>query len=160
MPCNPNKTDYSGGLPEGMSAFALIEDPRTGNHKLHHFGEVLFMAVTATLCGMNGFAQIRQFCELQADWLKRWIRLPHGVPSAQTFSNLFALIDPDQFTRCLSTHIKNLGSLRRIVLSLIKLDASHKDSVPKKRLRALLDTNFRQHILSLVSCNTETFVLF
>ena len=105
MPRNPNKTDYSGGLPEGMSAFALIEDPRTGNHKLHHFGEVLFMAVTATLCGMNGFAEIRQFCELQGDWLKRWIRLPHGVPGAQTFSNLFALIDPEQFTRCLSVHI-------------------------------------------------------
>jgi predicted transposase YbfD/YdcC len=117
MPRNPDKTDCSGGLPEGMSAFAVIEDPRAGNHKLHHFGEVLFMAVTATLCGMNGFAEIRQFCELQADWLKRWIRLPHGVPSAQAFSNLFALIDPDRFTRCLSTHIGTLcpGLQRRII---------------------------------------------
>lgn len=119
MPRNPNKTDYSGGLPEGMSAFAVIEDPRTGNHMLHYFGEVLFMAVTATLCGMNGFAEIRQFCELQADWLKRWIRLPHGIPSAQTFSNLFALIAPDQFTRCLSLHIGALcPELQRRIIAI------------------------------------------
>ena len=61
MPRNPNKIDYSGGLPNGFESFLVIEDPRTGGHKKHHFGEVLFMVVTGVLCGMNGFADIEEF---------------------------------------------------------------------------------------------------
>ena len=67
MPRNPNKIDDSGGFPEGFEAFSILEDPRTGHHKKHHFGEVLFMVVTATLCGMNNFAEIEDFCDLQLD---------------------------------------------------------------------------------------------
>ena len=41
-----------------FESFLLIEDPRTGGNKKHHFGEVIFMVVTGVLCGMNGFAEI------------------------------------------------------------------------------------------------------
>ena len=80
MPRNPNKIDYSGGLPDGFEAFEILEDPRTGHHKKHHFGEILFMAVSVTLCGMNNFDEIEDFCENQTEWLCKWITLPNGVP--------------------------------------------------------------------------------
>jgi len=63
MPRNPNKSDWSGGLPACITSFSVIEDPRTGGNKLHHFGEVLFMAVSAMLCGMNCFSDIEDFCD-------------------------------------------------------------------------------------------------
>lgn len=84
MPRNPDKIDYSGGLPCGFESFQVIEDPRTGGNKKHYFGEVLFMVVSATLCGMNNFAEVEAFCEEQTDWLKKWIRLPNGVELACT----------------------------------------------------------------------------
>jgi predicted transposase YbfD/YdcC len=108
MPRNPNKTDYSGGLPEHFSSFSVIEDPRTGGNKKHHFGEILFMAVSAMLCGMNGFAQIEEFRRLETDWLRKWIVLPNGLPRAQTFSNIFGIIDPELFNRCVAEHIGSL----------------------------------------------------
>jgi hypothetical protein len=94
MPRNPNKSDWSGGLPACIASFSVIEDPRTGGNKLHHFGEVLFMAVSAMLCGMNCFSDIEDFCDLQIDWLRKWIKMPNGVPRAQTFSNIFAIMQP------------------------------------------------------------------
>ncbi len=109
MPRNPDKIDYSGGLPEGFESFQILEDPRTGNHKKHHFGSVLFMTVSATLCGMNNFAEIEDFCENQTQWLQRWIKLPHGVPTAQTFANIFALISPDHFNQCLRAHLSTIS---------------------------------------------------
>ena len=108
MARNPHKIDYSGGLPDGFQSFLVIEDPRTGGNKRHHFGEVLFMVVTGVLCGMNGFADIEEFCNEDIDWFKKWIDLPNGVPRAQTFSNIFALIEPDQFNRCLVEHLSTL----------------------------------------------------
>lgn len=109
MPYNPNKIDYSGGLPNGFEAFGILEDPRTGNNRKHHFGEVLFMVVVATLCGMNNFEEIEDFCKLQEDWLGKWISLPAGVPCAQTFRNIFALISPPRFNDCLRAHLGSIS---------------------------------------------------
>jgi predicted transposase YbfD/YdcC len=119
MPRNPNKSDWSGGLPACISSFSVIEDPRTGGNKLHHFGEVLFMAVSAMLCGMNCFSDIEDFCDLQIDWLRKWIKMPNGVPRAQTFSNIFAIIEPDLFNRCLAEHIGALHpALKRQIIAI------------------------------------------
>ena len=66
------------------------------------------MAVTAMLCGMNGFAEIEEFCNEDIEWLKKWITLPNDIPRAQTFSNIFQAIDPDQFSQCLVEHLQTL----------------------------------------------------
>jgi hypothetical protein len=119
MPRNPNKPDWSGGLPACFTSFSIIDDPRTGGNKLHHFGEVLFMAISAMLCGMNTFSDIEDFCDLQADWLRKWIQMPNGVPRAQTFSNIFAIIEPDLFNRCLIEHVGNLHpTLKRQIIAI------------------------------------------
>ena len=119
MPRNPNKTDYSGGLPVGFESFGIIEDPRTGGNKRHYFGEVIFMSISAMLCGMNNFAEVVAFCEEQTDWLKKWIRLPNGVPRAQTFYNIFSLIDPKSFNRCILEHLGSISpGLREQVIAL------------------------------------------
>lgn len=108
MPRNPNKTDYSKGFPENFGSFQIIEDPRAPGNTRHHFGEVLFVCVTGMLCGMNGFAEIEDFAKLQLDWFRKHVRLPNGVPRAQTLSNIFQLIKPAQFQQCLITHIGTL----------------------------------------------------
>lgn len=108
MPRNPNKIDYSASFPDGFDTFVVIEDPRTGNHKKHHFGEIMFMVITGMLCGMDSFSDIRFFVELEKNWFKRWISLPNGIPSKQTFSNVFQLIDPMQFNQCLKDHVQKL----------------------------------------------------
>ena len=119
MPRNPDKIDDSGGLPSGFESFQVLEDPRTGNHKKHHFGEVLFMVVAATLCGMNNFAGIEDFCELQLDWLRKWIKIPHGIPTAQTFANIFEVIDPHHFNDCLCSHLATISApLRDEIISI------------------------------------------
>lgn len=55
MAREPNDIDYSGWLPDAFEALDILGDPRTGYHKKHHFGEVLFMSVAATLFGMSNF---------------------------------------------------------------------------------------------------------
>ena len=108
MPRNPNKVDYTANFPSGFTIFEKLEDPRKGNHRKHHFGEVMFMSVTAMLCGMNSFSEIVEFVELQEVWFKKWITLPNGIPTQQTFSNIFQLIDPAQFSECLRAHVSQL----------------------------------------------------
>ena len=81
MPRNPNKTGYSKGFPEGFETFSAITGPRTGGRTLHHFGEVLFMAFAAMLCGMRTCQGIHIWRRLKMDSKyvgsrAAWIRLP------------------------------------------------------------------------------------
>lgn len=109
MPRNPDKTDYSGSFPEGFEAFALIEDPRSGGNTRHHFGEIIFMAFAALLCGVRSYELMEEFCELRESWLRKWLKLPNGLPCANTFSRVFQAIEPSAFTACIASHLTSLG---------------------------------------------------
>jgi hypothetical protein len=82
MPRNPDKTDYSQGFPEGFEVFVSINDPRDGGHTLHHFGEILFIAFAAVLCGVRSNELMEEFGELREDWLRKWLKRPNGIPCA------------------------------------------------------------------------------
>lgn len=109
MPRNPNKTDYSGGFPANFDTFATITDPRDGGHTLHHFGEILFIAFAALLCGVKSYELMEEFAELREDWLRKWLKLPNGIPSYNTFSRVFQAIEPTVFASCIATHLGKLG---------------------------------------------------
>jgi predicted transposase YbfD/YdcC len=108
MPRNPSKKDYSGGLPVGFERFIVIEDPRVGGNKKHHFGEILFIAVSALVCGVSSFSGMVEFAHIHEKWLRKWIGLPNGIPVKQTVINLFSLMDSQQFGQCVVEHIKDL----------------------------------------------------
>ncbi len=57
------------------------------------------------------FSDIVDFCDLKIDGLRKWIKVPNVVPGAQTFSNIFAIIETDLFKRCLSGHIDDCTKL-------------------------------------------------
>jgi len=138
MPRNPNKIDYSGGLPSTYQAFEIIEDPRSGGNTRHHFGEVLFMTITGLLCGMNNFEEIEEFCLHQIDWFKKWISLPNGIPRAQTFTNIFAAISPDKFNQCLIEHLKGLNpELQKQVIAIDGKNLRGSGSLTQKNTHAV-----------------------
>lgn len=109
MPRNPNKIDYSGGFPQGFEVFASIQDPRNGGNTRHHFGEILFIAFAAVLCGVRTYELMEGFAELREDWLRKWLKLPNGIPCYNTFSRVFQAIEPTAFAACIAEHLGRLG---------------------------------------------------
>jgi len=109
MPRNPHKTDYSQGFPEGFDTFKTIVDPRKGGATRHHFGEILFMAFAAVLCGVRSYEMMEEFAEVNEQWLRKWIKLPNGVPCANTFARVFQAIKPAAFVGCIAEHLTQLG---------------------------------------------------
>ncbi|MCX8238641.1 MAG: hypothetical protein OSB05_07460 [Akkermansiaceae bacterium] len=58
--------------------------------------------------GFESFLGIEEFCNEGLEWFREWIEIPNGFPRAQILSNIFVLIEPDQFNRYL---IKHLGTI-------------------------------------------------
>lgn len=76
--------------------FAEVPDPRACNAR-HDLCEVLFISFTAVLCGAESCQDMADFGEAKETWLRKFLRLPHGIPSHDTFSRIFRLLDPKPF---------------------------------------------------------------
>ena len=77
--------------------FVSITDPRQANKIEHDLVELLVVAVNAVLVGADTFVEIELWAQERIDWLRRYLRLEHGIPSHDTFGRLFGLINPDEF---------------------------------------------------------------
>jgi predicted transposase YbfD/YdcC len=88
-----------------------IEDTRTGNALLYPLVEVLVIAVVSVLCGMDHFTEMEMFGLEQINWFKNYLELKNGIPTHDTFANIFAFIKPEEINRCFSEWVET--SLRK-----------------------------------------------
>ena len=79
------------------ACFGDLADPRSGNAQRHDLLEILLIALAATLCGAEGCVDMALFGRAKEPFLRRFLRLEGGIPSHDTFSRLFRLLDPDAF---------------------------------------------------------------
>jgi predicted transposase YbfD/YdcC len=77
-----------------IAAFERVPDPRAENVR-HDLGEMLIIAFVAVLCGAQGCAEMAEFGRAKLKFFKRFLKLKHGVPSHDTFSTVFRMIDPN-----------------------------------------------------------------
>jgi predicted transposase YbfD/YdcC len=86
-----------GGMERFRACFGDLADPRSGNAQRHDLLEILLIALAATLCGAEGCVDMALFGRAKEPFLRRFLRLEGGIPSHDTFSRLFRLLDPDAF---------------------------------------------------------------
>src|SRR5947199_158437 len=69
--------------------FVAITDPRQAAKVEHDLVELLVVAVSAVLVGADTFVEIELWARERLDWLRRYLKLVHGIPSHDTFGRLF-----------------------------------------------------------------------
>jgi hypothetical protein len=75
-----------------LDHFADLPDPRMERTERHPLTDIIFIAVCAILCGANDFVGMEEFGKSKKAWLKKYLRLPNGIPSHDTFGRLFAAL--------------------------------------------------------------------
>ena len=71
-------------------------DTRAANAR-HELWEVLFIALAATLAGAKSCCDMALFGLSKERLLRQFLPLEHGIPSHDTFSRIFRLLDPEAF---------------------------------------------------------------
>jgi predicted transposase YbfD/YdcC len=84
-------------LEQFIACFEGLKDPRTGNAGLHDLHELLFIALCTVLSGGQGATDMERFAAAKEPFLRGFLKLENGLPSHDTFSRLFRLLDPEQF---------------------------------------------------------------
>ncbi len=60
------------------------------------------IAIGAVIGGADAWTDIETFGRQRKDWFARFLDLPHGISSHDTFERLFDRLDPQTFQRCLA----------------------------------------------------------
>jgi predicted transposase YbfD/YdcC len=82
-----------------LRAFNSMPDPRRANRRFKLM-DVFAIALFGILCGADGWVAVAEYGRAKETWLKTFLDLPHGIPSHDTFGDIFAQLDPDAFERC------------------------------------------------------------
>jgi len=79
-----------------------MPDPRRdyGNRR-HKLIDIIIIALCSVICGGEGFEDIEEFGENREDWLKGFLELPNGIPSADTFGRVLERLDSKALLQCL-----------------------------------------------------------
>ena len=80
--------------------FGELKDPRATYRIEHKLIDIVIITICATICGANDWEAIAQYGQTKQDWLKTWLELPNGIPSPDTFSRVFARINPSHLQKC------------------------------------------------------------
>jgi predicted transposase YbfD/YdcC len=80
--------------------FSELEDPRIERQKQHQLLDVIVIAICAVICGADDWVAIETFGRAKEGWFRRFLALPNGIPSHDTFGRIFALLSPSRFQDC------------------------------------------------------------
>lgn len=86
--------------------FRPLKDPRIKRNQLHKLIDIITIAICALISGADNFTEIEEFGKAKIDWLREFLELPHGIPSHDTFGDVFARLCPKQFKECFLTWVR------------------------------------------------------
>ncbi len=96
------------------SHFRKLRDPRRRHCQEHRFLDVIAIAICAVIGNANSWKGIALWGRTHHVWLKRFLALPNGIPSHDTFERVFQRLDGQVFQVCLREWLLALSGALKI----------------------------------------------
>lgn len=79
--------------------FEGLPDPRMEGKIRHKLIDIVMIAISAVLSGAESWTEIELFGQTKQEWLSTFLELPNGIPSHDTFREVFSRLDPTEFEK-------------------------------------------------------------
>ena len=131
--------------------FKGIRDPRIDRTKRHLLMDIIALVICAVIGNADGWEEIEEYGKQKLEFLKTFLRLPHGIPSHDTIERVFQRIKPLEFERSFRSWTRALAA--ELGLKQVAIDG--------KTLRRSFDRAGEKAALHLVSawCVENHFTL-
>lgn len=96
------------GMEDMLRHFRDLEDPRDSVNRRHSLDNVVAIAVLAVMAGAGGPTAIAEWARLKAEFLRKVLDLPHGVPRKDVFRRVLSLVKPEAFQAGFTNWMRSL----------------------------------------------------
>ena len=103
--------ELEDGLIPIAEHFGELEDPRNGRAKRHELLDIIVITLCAVICGVDNRVEIEEFGKTKREWFDRFLKLPNGIPSHDTFGRVFGMLDPERFAACFTHWVNSVSQL-------------------------------------------------
>jgi predicted transposase YbfD/YdcC len=121
--------------------FSKLEDPRIDRQKLHQLMDIIVIAISAVICGAETWVDIENFGKARIEWFKKFLELPNGIPSHDTFGRVFGLLNAAAFEACFLEWVQAVN----------EITSGQVIAIDGKELRHSFDTFLGKKAIHLVS---------
>ena len=128
--------------------FSSVKDPRIELKTEHKLIDIIVITICWVICGADDWVEIAGFGRAKEGWFKTFLELPNGIPSHDTFSRVFSIIDPQEFERSF------LGWIRAV----FKVTDGQLVAIDGKTLRRSYDRSSNKaaiHMVSAWACENQ-----
>ena len=99
--------------------FEKITDPRINRGRNYPLLEMIFVALCGAICDCNAWTDVATFGKCKLGWFRKFFPFENGVPSHDTFSEVFARLDTVEFYAALESWAREMAvSLRGETVAL------------------------------------------
>jgi predicted transposase YbfD/YdcC len=91
--------------------FRPLKDPRVVGRAKHRLIDIIVLAICGVIANCDDWPDIALFAQKRESWFKRFLALPGGIPSHDTFERVFAVLDVNVFERCCVAWLREIAQL-------------------------------------------------
>lgn len=91
-----------------LSHFKTLADSRVDRTKRYPLIEIIFLIISATISGCEGWKSIRDFGLLKLDWLREFFPYENGIPVDDTLARVMRKLNTKQFANCFTSWIQDV----------------------------------------------------
>lgn len=124
-----------------LSHFKTLEDPRIDRTKRYPLIEIIFLIISATISGCEGWKSIRDFGLLKLEWLRQFLPYENGIPVDDTIARVMRKLNTKQFANCFT----------RWIQAVTKATNGDVIAIDGKTLRRSFNTADEQSAIHMVS---------
>lgn len=95
-----------------LSHFSELTDPRIDRTKRYPLIEIIFLVISATISGCDGWKSIRDFGAIKLEWLRRFLPYNEGTP-VDDIARVMRRLDTKQFRDCFVNWMKSVSKKNR-----------------------------------------------
>ena len=89
-----------------ISHFESLPEPRQSGKVVHKLIDIIIITICAVICGADNWVEVAEFGKEREKWLRKFLELPNGIPSHDTFGRVFSVISSVEFQKCFSSWIE------------------------------------------------------
>lgn len=121
--------------------FSGVEDPRVACLVTHPLINIMTITLCAVIAGADNWSEVATFGEGKKAWLGKFLDLSEGTPSHDTFSLVFARLNPEQLQDSFISWVRAV--YQRLAGEVVAVDG--------KKLRHSFNTAEEQPMITMVS---------
>lgn len=95
---SPDTIELNDSLIQNIKKYAdAVPDYRHPSYTRHLLGDIILIVFFAVLGNANEWGEIESFAKRKEKWLRKYLELPYGIPTDDTYRLVMGNIDTEQF---------------------------------------------------------------